>query len=130
VQLRNRKSFPVAEGDLRKLRLDCVAAGRQAERYPHQLHGGAGASERTGDKIEACGADGFAREQIAQDTAAMSGLLTPARVERYVVAALQPAFDVPVGLAMTDVIDDWRQRIYSPLPTSISGALGCFMPTI
>ena len=68
----------------------------------------------------------------------MHRLRPPARVERDVAAALQAALDVPVGLAVADVVDG-RRRHSSPRKrvihfeltlTAMSGASGCLMPTM
>ena len=65
----------------------------------------------------------------------MRRLRAAARIERHVVPALQPAGDVPVGLAVADVIDRSAAALtvaadHSFLPTAMSGASGCFMPTM
>ena len=52
----------------------------------------------------------IAFEQIAQDIATVTGLRASARIERGVTMALQSAFDIPVGLAVADVIDNRRRH--------------------
>ena len=52
-----------------------------------------------------------AREQVAQDAGALRRLRAAAIVERDVVPALQPAFDVPVGLAVPNVIERGARTI-------------------
>ena len=47
-----------------------------------------------------------AREQLAQQLAATHRLAAPLGDQRHVVPALQPAFDVPGGEAVTDVIEE------------------------
>ncbi len=53
-------------------------------------------------------------------------------IERHVAAALQPLLGVPLGQAVPHVIDDGHEvsgRAYS-FATAMSGASGCFMPTM
>ena len=65
----------------------------------------------------------------------MNRLRAAELVERDVLHALKPAQRIPLGLAVTDVIDGRaasRRRLFlaSPNPLSeISGASGRFMPT-
>jgi hypothetical protein len=85
------------------------------------------------------------REQFFQQRAAFRGLLKAARIERRVTAALETPLNVKVSLAVSDVIKDRhslfadrndgfpdpkRNPDYCSLPTTISGASGCFMPTM
>ena len=79
------------------------------------------------------GALAVAREKIVQQFSAIDGLLTPARVEQRIAPSLQPRFYVEIGLAVADEIEDRHDGSARPrhhsLPTVISGASGCFMPT-
>jgi hypothetical protein len=44
--------------------------------------------------------------QVAQDIAANRGLSASRCIERRIMPSLQPALDVPVGLAVADVIEE------------------------
>ena len=110
VQLRDGEAFPGAEGDFGEPLVAPVALRRQAERGAHRFHGFAGALERARHVVERFWLALVAVEQIAQHLAAMRGLRAAARIERDVAAALQTAGDVPVGFAVTDVIDGGRRQ--------------------
>src|ERR1039457_3354434 len=131
VQLRDGKALPFAEGDFREPRLAPETLRAKTERRARQFHGLAGARERARYIVEAGGIAIVTREQVAQDFTAMAALRAAARIERDVAAALQAAGNVPVGLAVADVIDGrprhCRDRHYS---TVKSGASGCLMPTM
>jgi hypothetical protein len=45
----------------------------------------------------------------------MGGLHAPARIERHVMAALQTAGDVPLGLSVADVVDGRLRHYLSAL---------------
>ena len=105
MQLRDGEALPFAEGDFRKPRLAPVILARKTERRTQQLHGLTGTLQRARNVIETGRIAMIAREQVAQDVAAMAALRAATSVKRYVAAALQAAGDVPVGLAVTDVID-------------------------
>ncbi len=134
MQLRDREAFPLAKGYFRKPWLDAIAVRGKPERRARQLHGRARAAERARDKVQFGHVAAVAREQFPENFAAMHGLRAPARVEGDVVPALQSAGYVPVGFAVAEIKDD-RSRLcslthQSVLPTAISGASGCLMPTI
>src|SRR6187401_1895791 len=134
MQLRDREALPLAEGYFRKLRLDAIAVRGKPERRTRQLHGRAGTAERARDEVQLGHVAAVAREQFPKNFAAMHSLRAPARIERDVVPALQPACHVPVGFTMADIKDN-RSRLrglthQSVLPTAMSGASGCLMPTI
>ena len=69
-----------------------------------------------------------AREQVAQDVGALRRLRAAAIIERDVVPALQPALDVPVGQPVPNVIE--HGAYHQSFATLMSGASGCFMPTM
>ena len=75
-----------------------------------------------------------AREETGEHVAGMRRLPAAEFVERNVQRALQPAFSVPRGLAVADVVDDgagMAELAANPCASSeISGASGCFMPTM
>ena len=119
VQLGDCRALPVAEGDFGKPRIAGVSVGRKTERAAHELHGLGRALERARGVVEAGRIAALAREQIAQDAAAMNGLRAPARVERNVAAALQAALDVPIGFAVADVVDG--RRSHFPLVPAKAG---------
>src|SRR6188474_781859 len=134
MQLRDREALPLAEGYFRKLRLDAIAVRGKPERRTRQLHGRAGTAERARDEVQLGHVAAVAREQFPKNFAAMHGLRASARVEWNVVSALQAAGHVPVGFTVADIKDD-RSRLcglthQSVLPTAMSGASGCLMPTI
>ena len=82
------------------------------------VHGAARPLERARHIGEVRRLTPVAREQIAQQFAALGGLLPAARVELGVATALQPRLDVEVGLAVTDVIEDRHGALGSPLVPS------------
>src|SRR4029078_1712799 len=134
MQLRDREALPFAEGNFGKLRLDAIAVGRKPERRARQFHGRAGAAERARDEGQFSHVPAVARKEFVEDFAAMHGLRAAACIERDVAPALQSAGYIPVGLTMADIKDD-RSRLFdlihqSVLPTAMSGASGCLMPTI
>src|SRR5262249_53933108 len=125
-----------AERDLDKPLVDRKVRRLEIERRAHDLHGRARASERARDKAELGRRLAVAGEQIAQYLAAARGLRPPFGIERHIVAALQPLLHIPIGEAVADVVDRRRRhgdacaaRAYS-FATLISGASGCFMPTM
>ena len=131
MQLRDGEAFPIAERYLGKLVVNTIAVGRQAERRPQQLHRLAGTPKRARHIIKFGRVTAIAHKQVAQNIAAVNGLRPPARIQRHVATALQAASDIPVGFSVTDVIDGWPlSDHYSSLPTAMSGASGCLMPTI
>src|SRR5277367_1977259 len=123
---------------------------RQTERRAQYLHGFASTLQRTRNIDKAVGATVVAREQIAQQFAGIFRLQSAARVEQRVPAALQPLLGIEIGLAVADVIEDRHARTVArpagcrssiitgfsqaperhSLPTVMSGASGCFIPTI
>ena len=76
-----------------------------------------------------------ALEQVGQNAAGMRGLLAAEIVERNILRALQPAFRIPLGFAVANVIDRghgleiFRLFLAQELLSEISGASGRFMPT-
>src|SRR5262245_43299191 len=132
------QAFPFAERDLGKPQVDGISAGRKTECRAHDLHGLARPYQRTRHIVEALRRTPVAAKQILQDVRAANRLRATLRVEGYVVVPLQPLLCVPIREAVTNVIDDGRRhgylfrvegpRIYS-LPTTMSGASGCFIPT-
>src|SRR5581483_4657176 len=134
AQLRDREALPVAEGYFGKPLVDAVALRRETERRPYQFHGRTRTAKRACDKIEFRDAAAGARKEIAEYVAAARRLHAPAFVERHVAAALQSPDNVPVGFTVTDVENSrpylCRLGHQSILPTVMSGASGCFIPTI
>ena len=59
----------------------------------------------------------------------MSRLLAAELIERDVLRALEPAQRIPLGLAVTDVIDGWHVMRRQSFASEMSGASGRFMPT-
>ncbi len=126
---------PVAEGHFGEARIKAIAEGIKSERHAHQFHAGAGAVERARDIIEVRRRTAVARQEAAQDFAAALRLGTAGGTQRIVRLALQPLLGVPLGFAVADVIEDGRlhRRLVRPHSlwlTVISGASGCFMPTM
>ena len=104
-----REAFPPAERDFREPRVLAVGAGVEPGRGAGQFHRLARAAKRARDEIELRRIDRVARQQVAQDLAAAARLFAPARVDRNVALALQAPFDVPVGFAVADVIEQRRR---------------------
>src|SRR6185312_3992805 len=69
-------------------------------------------------------------EQLGEDRAGTDGLSAPKLVERNVLRPLQPACRIPLGLAVSNVIEDWDTSPYMTivvchsLVSEISGASG------
>ncbi len=95
----------MAVADFAQAIVERVTAGRQLQFGAHQVHGMARTLQRACDEGEARGGLAVAHKQAGENTAGMRALPSPEFVERRVDAALQAAFDVPVGLAVADVID-------------------------
>src|SRR6185437_15467070 len=132
--LGDREAFPSTECDFSKPWLNSIVVGRQTKRLAYKLHCFARPSERTRYEIEFGSVAAGAREQVAKNAAAMHCLFTTARIKWNVALALQAAGHIPFGFAVTDIIDGrtvrCRSSHYSFLPTAISGASGCLMPTM
>src|ERR1044072_9333710 len=106
---RKGEALPASERDFREPRILAVGAGVESGRGASQFHRLAGAAERAGYEIELRLIDRVARQQISQNLAAAARLPAAARVDRNVALALQTPFDIPVGFAMTDVIEPGRR---------------------
>src|SRR5690242_6772205 len=134
VQLQDRKAFPRPEGDFDEPLFDFISRCRQADFATRDFHRLTCAAKRAADKIEFIRTAAGTVEQAAENNAAVGGLRATAFVERNVISALQTARHVPVGLAVADVIEGrpfpCRRAHYSFLPTVMSGASGCLIPTI
>src|SRR5262249_40870885 len=132
LELREGEPFPAAERQLREPRIGAVAARLEAEHGAHPLHGLECPAERARHIVEAGGVTSAAREQIAQPLAAMGRRGATERIQRDIVLALQPALGVPIGLAVPDEIENWLRHAPrdQSLTAVMSGASGCFMPTI
>ena len=121
--------------DLAQPIVDSVIIRRQFQRLTHQLHRQPGAAERTCDKRQRRLSAPVAREQIGEDAAGADGLLAAEIVERSILRALQPAFRVPFGFAVANVVDCRRRHrtlgysLLNELLSEMSGASGRFMPT-
>ena len=122
------QSLPLAEGDLGQPVVGAIRGGREAERRAHQFHRLSRAHQRARHIVEVGGREAVALQQVAQDVAAADRLRAAFLVERDIVAALQPLLHVPVGEAVADVIEDGQD--HHSLATTMSGASGCFMPTM
>jgi len=85
-----------------------VAAGRQFQLGAHEFHGDACTLQRTCDESEAGRLKALAGEQIGQNSSCMRGLRQAQLIERRFDAALQTAFDVPVGFAVAHVVNGRR----------------------
>jgi len=123
AQLLGRAAFPGSESDLDQTFVDAIGIGRDTERRAYDLHGGTCATERARDEVEAARIRSVAREQFAQDLAAAARLRAALGVERDIAPALQPALDVPVGLAVADVIEERRghgrgPRLVAAIPST------------
>src|SRR5215467_11713476 len=144
LDLMQRQTFPFAIGDFNQARVDFVFVRFKTKRGAQDLHRFAGAPERAGNIFEILRPPVIARKQVAQQKSAFRGLLAAMPIEKGVAAALQPALSIEVGLAVPNVIED-RHTLFSAsavarnepktwcvysLPTTMSGASGCFMPTI
>ncbi len=145
--LRIGQPFPFSKCDLGKLSFDGVTDGFEPERGAHDLHRFARSYERTRNIIEAFRSTTLAAEQVLQDGGAASGLRAARRVERHIMPALQPLCNVPVSKAVANIVDGGprlapcvarrnasreprRDRHRHSLPTTMSGASGCFIPTM
>src|SRR5690242_10977012 len=147
LDFRQGQAFPLTVSDLDQSRVDLVVMRLKSERSPQDLHGLTRALERAGNIFEMLRLAAFALEQIVQQDSAFRRLAAAMRVEHVVAPTLQPALTIEIGFAVSDVIEDGHARFavadlrhrsateqntparYS-LPTTMSGASGCFMPTI
>jgi hypothetical protein len=59
-------------------------------------------------------------DEIAQNFGAYGGLSTAERVEVGVVPTLEPALDVPIGLAVADVIEDGARHFMNKKKIDLS----------
>src|SRR5207302_11061484 len=110
LQLRKGEALPTAEGQLGKAGVGAIAGRVEAEPGPHELHGLSGAPEWTRDEVEPFWIAAVAIEQVAHDLAATRGLAAPDGIERDVVLTLQPAFRIPVGLAVAHEVENRRRH--------------------
>ncbi len=110
MELRDRESLPITEGNFGKSLLKAITIRRQSKYRAHKLHGLAGASERAGHIVEVRGASTASRKQVTQDVSAMAGLRATPPIQRYVMPTLQTTGYVPVGFSVTDVIDRRRRH--------------------
>src|SRR5581483_6043156 len=101
-------SVPAAEAHLDQPRLDAIAAGIEPEPGADQFHADAGAAQRTRNIIEIGGGLPAALKNAAEDFAAALRLGAARGIERGVALALQAAARIPVGLAVTDIINNGR----------------------
>ncbi len=106
AHFRDGVALPGAEGNLGQFVEEPIAVRTETQAGARQLHGLTRAAERARDVVKAGRIDAVAREQIAQHLATMRCLCAAARVERDVLAALQARFDIPVGLAVAEIIED------------------------
>src|SRR5712691_10477017 len=91
--------------DLAQPVIDGVIIRRQPQGAAHQLHRQPCAREWTCDECQGLLAARLAREQIGEDGAGVGRLLASQIVQRSILRALQPAFRVPLGFAMANVVD-------------------------
>ena len=105
LHLRKRRAFPFPITDFAQAIVDGVCLQRKSQDAAHQFHRLTGAPERTGDKANRRRVRPSRAEQISEDMAGMNRLLAAELIERNVLCALEPALRVPLGLAVTNVID-------------------------
>src|SRR4029077_10804541 len=84
MQLRDRETFPIAECDLGKLRLNAIAFRWQTKPRPPQIHRFAGTAKRARLIVKFDWVTAVAHKQVAQNIAAVNRLRPPARIQWYV----------------------------------------------
>src|SRR6185437_6135287 len=106
MKLRNCETFPIAEGNFHKSLVGPVAGRIKAKHGAQQLHCLRSAPKWTRYIIEIGSGKPLTGEQATQDMTAARRLRTSICIKGNIVAALQAARDVPVGLAVSNVVND------------------------
>ena len=111
LDLGERQAFPGAKRYLDQPIVEAIALRIEIERGADELHGFARAMEWARHVGAISRLTSIDRQQIAQHRAAMGRLAAPACVERRVAMALQALLDVPIGLAVADVVEHRHDRL-------------------